>query len=64
MLTKSSEYIPGSNGEPKHFTPTKEEQTFLVLQGKCAHNNGWKYIGHGHNDEGWDCKICGHTKWY
>lgn len=57
-------YVPGSNGEPKHFTLSEEEQTWRVLEGKCPHNEGWRYEGHGHNDEAWSCKICNEYKWW
>lgn len=46
------------------FTPTPEEQTYLVLQGKCPHNQGWTHDGHGHNDDCYKCKLCGQTEWY
>lgn len=57
-------YKPGSNGEPAYLTPTEEEQSLLVLQGKCPHNNGWRYGGHGHNSEAWECMLCRTTKWH
>jgi hypothetical protein len=46
------------------FTPKKEEQTLLVLQGKCPHNEGWRNAGHGHNDDAYECLLCGHTRWW
>jgi hypothetical protein len=48
----------------KWLTPSEEEQTFLILQGKCPHNKGWRYAGHGHNDDAYDCNLCGETKWH
>lgn len=48
----------------EYLTPTEEEQTFLILQGKCPHNKGWRYGGHGHNDEWYSCALCGITKDY
>lgn len=48
----------------KYLTPTPEEQTFLILQGKCPHNEGWSYGGHGHNDEWYVCVKCGIHKDY
>ena len=47
-----------------HLTPTEEEQTFLILQGKCPHNKGWHYDGHGHNYETWSCSICNESRDY
>ena len=46
------------------FTPSEKEQTLLVLQGKCPHNGGWKWDGHGHNDDCYVCKLCGALKWW
>jgi hypothetical protein len=46
------------------LTPSKEEQTMLILQGKCPHNQGWRYLGHGHKDDCYECKLCGATKWW
>lgn len=46
------------------LTPKPEEQTFLILQGKCPHNKGWSYLGHGHNDDAYGCRLCGETKWW
>lgn len=48
----------------KWFTPSKEEQTALVLAGKCPHNKGWHYAGHSHNDDGYACILCGKMEWY
>jgi hypothetical protein len=58
------DYVPGSNGEPEHFTPSHEEQAFLLLQGKCPHNTGWTYDGHGHNSSAWECDKCREIKWW
>jgi len=55
-------YIPGSCGEPEYFTPGPEEQTRLILEGKCPHNRGWRYDGHGHNSESYSCMACGRSK--
>ena len=41
-----------------HLTPAAEEQTFLILQGKCPHNQGWRYVGHSHNDDAYECRLC------
>lgn len=43
---------------PDHLTPSKEEQTALLLAGKCPHNKGWRYAGHSHNDDAYECKLC------
>lgn len=48
----------------KYLTPDEEKQTFLVLQGKCPHNRGWSYQGHSHNDDAYQCSICGEIEWY
>ena len=53
-----------ANSAEKYLTPSPEEQTFLILQGKCPHNKGWTYDGHSHNDEAYRCRLCGETKWY
>jgi hypothetical protein len=46
------------------LTPKPEEQTLLLLQGKCPHNQGWTYDGHGHNDDAYKCRACGHIKFW
>lgn len=46
------------------LTPSEEEQTKLVLEGKCPHNKGWRYEGHGHNDDAYSCRLCGMIKWW
>jgi hypothetical protein len=46
------------------LTPSEEEQTLLILQGKCPHNGGWNYAGHGHNDDAYECKLCHEWKWW
>lgn len=46
------------------FTPSPEEQTKLVLEGKCPHNKGWRYAGHGHNDDAYECRLCGEIRWW
>jgi hypothetical protein len=46
------------------LTPDKEEQVFLILQGKCPHNGGWSWLGHGHNDDCYRCNLCGKEDWY
>lgn len=46
------------------LTPSKEEQTLLILQGKCPHNQGWRYDGHGHNEDAYECKMCKAIKWW
>jgi hypothetical protein len=46
------------------LTPNEEEQIQRILEGKCPHNSGWEYIGHGHNDDAYRCKACGHIKFW
>ena len=46
------------------LTPSREEQLALILQGKCPHNQGWRYDGHGHNEEAYVCRMCGQLEWY
>lgn len=46
------------------FTPSEEEQAILILQGKCPHNQGWNYAGHGHKDDAYECRLCGEIKWW
>ncbi|HET8688566.1 MAG TPA: hypothetical protein VFM18_18285 [Methanosarcina sp.] len=46
------------------FTPSKEEQTLLILQGKCPHNKGWDWFGHGHNYDTYKCRLCGQEEDY
>ena len=46
------------------LTPSKEEQTLLILQGKCPHNQGWRYAGHGHKDDAYECILCKEIKWW
>lgn len=46
------------------LTQLPEVQTKLVLEGKCPHNKGWHYSGHGHNDDAYECKLCGAIKWW
>lgn len=41
------------------LTPSEVEQTLLILQGKCPHNQGWTYVGHGHNYDVCRCNACG-----
>ena len=48
----------------KIFTPSEEEQILLILQGKCPHNRGWRHVGHGHNDDCYECKLCGKYRWW
>jgi hypothetical protein len=48
----------------KELTPSDEEQVLLILQGKCPHNQGWRYEGHGHDDAAYECIICGEIAWY
>jgi len=49
-------------GKYEWLTPSPEDQTFLILQGKCPHNQGWRYIGRGHNDDFYECRLCGEIK--
>ena len=30
-------------------------------QKNCKHN--WRYSGHGHNDDAYECTECGATEW-
>lgn len=46
------------------LTPSKEEQTLLILQGKCPHNQGWRWEGPHHNDDAYKCIICGEIDFY
>ena len=46
------------------LTPSEEEQTFLILKNKCPHNGGWRHVGHGHNDDAYECHLCGELKWW
>ena len=52
------------DGVERYLTPSKDEQVLLILQGKCPHNKGWKYDGHGHNSEAYTCILCDETKWW
>jgi hypothetical protein len=45
------------------LTPPQEEQILRLLQGKCPHNKGWRYVGHSHNDDGYACNLCGEMEW-
>lgn len=51
-------------GAEEYLTPSEEEQVWLILQGKCPHNEGWTYLGHGHNDESYQCVLCNAIKDY
>lgn len=46
------------------FTPSEEQQTLLILQGKCPHNKGWTYDGHTSHEDAYKCRLCGFIKWY
>ena len=46
------------------LAPSKEEQIVLVLQGKCPHNKGWVDMGHGHNSNMYECRLCREAKWW
>lgn len=46
------------------FTPSAEEQTLRVLKDQCPHNRGWRWTGHGHNDDCYECRICHESMWY
>jgi hypothetical protein len=48
----------------KILTPDKEDQTVLILSGKCPHNKGWVYKGHSHNDDAYSCILCGKLEFY
>lgn len=51
-------------GIQRALTPSPEEQTALILAGKCPHNKGFSEIGHGHNSTAYECKLCRETKWW
>ena len=51
-------------GIQRYLTPSVEEQTALVLAGKCPHNKGWYYDGHSHNSEAYECVLCKETKYW
>lgn len=42
--------------ERKEFYRLRREQ-----QKSCDHD--WKYAGHGHNDDCYECRKCRDTKW-
>jgi len=44
------------------LAPTKEEQTLLILQGKCPHNQGWTYIARYADEILYKCRMCGESK--
>jgi hypothetical protein len=46
------------------LTPSEEEQVVRVLKGKCPHNKGWTFYGHGHNDSAYTCNLCGEMDFY
>lgn len=46
------------------FEPIETEQTLRILKGLCPHNQGWRWTGHGHNDDCYECKLCRETMWY
>lgn len=46
------------------FTPPEEEQVVRILKGQCPHNQGWTHIGHGHNDDYYECNMCEEMKWW
>lgn len=46
------------------FTPSEEEQVVRILKGECPHNQGWVHVGHGHNDDAYECRLCDETKWW
>jgi hypothetical protein len=48
----------------KLFTPSEEEQVVRILKGECPHNQGWVHVGHGHNDDAYECRLCDETKWW
>ena len=48
----------------QYLTPSVEDQTILVLEGKCPHNKGWNYAGHSHNDDAYRCNLCGQVEFY
>lgn len=47
-----------------YLTPSKEEQIVLILSSKCPHNRGWRYVGYEHNNDCYECKLCGEYKWH
>jgi len=46
------------------LTPPPEEQVFLILQGKCPHNNGWRLDGHTSHEDAYKCVMCGEIEFY
>lgn len=46
------------------FTPSEQQQTMLILKGQCPHNKGWRHVGHGHNDDCYECKLCHESMWH
>jgi len=44
--------------------PSKEEQAFLILQGKCPHNAAWYEDGHSHNSTAYKCSLCREIKFW
>lgn len=47
-----------SNQIYKGLTPDPEEQTALILAGKCPHNKGWDYMGPRRGDGAYRCILC------
>ena len=46
------------------FTPSPEAQTLRILQNLCPHNKGWRFDGHGHNDDAYTCNMCREIMWH
>lgn len=46
------------------FTPSEAEQLIFILKGLCPHNQGWRHIGHDHNEDAYACMLCTETKWW
>jgi hypothetical protein len=49
---------------PSALTPSLEEQTLRILQGKCPHNKGWTDMGHSHNSNAYECKLCSEMRFW
>ncbi len=64
MKTKDKVANPVYDAAENWLTPSKEDQTWLILKGKCPHNQGWNYEGHGHNSSFYRCRLCGELKDY
>ena len=53
-----------TNNVWRYLTPTAEKQQELISKGECPHNQGFRYEGHSHNDDCYQCLTCGKHFWY